>query len=75
MSLLDLHYLSERHIERMRHEQYQTALICSVIANVNRQKNSKTYKPDDFMPRVKKVQTLEEQMNILKNIVSSYGGE
>lgn len=48
---------------------YQSAIISSVIANVNRGKNSRSYKPEDFIPKMylgeKKKQSVEEMRKIL----------
>lgn len=30
---------------------WRSGLVAAVLANVNRKKDSKTYKPDDFMPK------------------------
>lgn len=35
-----------------RAEHWQAASICAAIANVNRGKKTKPYKPEDFMPAV-----------------------
>jgi len=51
-----------RYEMKLERDSYQTALICSVLCNINRDpKRGKTYKPEDFMPRKgrKKPQTAE----------------
>jgi len=41
-----------RYEMKLERDSYQTALICSVLCNINRDpKKGKTYKPEDFMPR------------------------
>ena len=61
----------------MRAELFNSALICSVIANVNRGKG-KSYTPFDFMPKEKekkKVMNINEMVEILKQITAANGGE
>lgn len=77
---LDL--LAKRHnsVESARNERadYRSALICSVIANVNRGKGQKPFKVQDFMPQEsgpKKNQTPEEQLTIVKMLNAAFGGE
>jgi hypothetical protein len=57
----------------------QSALICSVLANINRdaKKRPKPYTPDDFMPQTeaKKAQTPAEQAGALRAMVLMLGGE
>jgi len=38
------------------------AITSSVIANVNKGKNTKAYKPDDFMPRFERQEQSSDQM-------------
>ena len=38
------------------------AITASTIANVNREKGKKAYKPEDFMPKFKKEKQSTEQM-------------
>jgi len=82
--------LAKRHIEhekakitleeaKIKRSDYQAALICCVLANINRDKRKKLtpYKPDDFMPKVvgeKKKQTPEEQFTIVKMLNAAFGG-
>ena len=51
--------------------------ICAVIANVNRSKKQKAYKPTDFMPEQakKKPQTWKEQKSIVEILNAAYGGK
>lgn len=62
--------------QQQKREHYRFAMICSIIANVNRSKG-KTFKPDDFMPREpKKRQTWQEQLQVIQQFVALYeGGE
>ena len=58
---------------------YRAALICSVIANVNRdsKKKSKPFQPQDFMPKkqvVKKRQTPEDMLEVVKALNAAFGG-
>jgi hypothetical protein len=69
------YYLIEPFGEKV--EWFRTGSICAVVANANRSKGRKPFKPADFMPddnffiksKVKK-QTVKEMKNILENIFS-----
>jgi len=57
---------------------YRGAMICSVIAEVNRdrKKRSKAYTPSDFMPKKKKAElTGEQMMEQIKVLNIVLGGE
>lgn len=57
---------------------YRGALICSVIAEVNRNKKKRPrpYTPKDFMPRKRKaVLTDKQMMDQIKGINIAFGGE
>lgn len=55
---------------------YRFGLVSSVIANVNRSKGTKPFKPADFMPRKKKkAQSVDEMYNMLKAVTLMSGGE
>jgi hypothetical protein len=56
-------------------ENYRMGIISSVIANVHRGKNSRTYSPEDFIPKIKRRQTWEEQYNIVKTLNRLFHGE
>lgn len=51
-------------------ENYRSALICAVMANIHRDpKAGKTYSPQDFMPdkpKQKQKQTPEQMLNMIK---------
>jgi hypothetical protein len=51
LSFDEFHVLLKRHQEAEERAFFRTGIICSVIANVNRGKNTKAYKPKDFMPK------------------------
>lgn len=42
--------LVDRLEQKLQREDYRPALICSVLANINRGKRKKPYTPKDFMP-------------------------
>lgn len=58
---------------------FHAGVVASTIANVNRAKNQKAFKPADFMPakkaKPKKRQTVEEQMALAKAITRANGGK
>lgn len=53
-----------------RKQQLNAALICSVIANVNRDPKfrPKAFTPEDFMPQAEQVQTDAQQVKMLSII-------
>ena len=55
--------------------EYHSALICAVLANINRPKNGKRFKPTDFMSREKKKKSTEELLEALKYITAVTNGE
>ena len=64
-SLHQINALTERHKEQKKESEYLSAMICSVIANVNSSKG-KSYKPSDFMRKEKKKQNVEEMLLIFQ---------
>jgi len=83
--------LAKRHIEaekvkmsleevKIKRSDQQAALICCVLANINRdkKKKSKPFVVDDFMPKVagkKKKQTPQQQFEIVKMLNAAFGGK
>ena len=55
----------------------RAGIISAVIANVNRGKGQKSYKPSDFMPEAikKKPQTWKEQKSIVEMLNIAFGGK
>lgn len=53
------------------------AITSSVVANVNRSKNSKTYEPEDFMPKFKQQteQTVDDMILTARMYVEAFDGE
>ena len=52
------------------------AITASTVANVNRGKNQKAYKPEDFMPRFERTeQTPEQMIQIAQMLTIANGGE
>ena len=51
--------------------------ICAVIANVNRSKKQKAYKPTDFMPEKakKKEQDWQQQKAVVEMLNAAFGGK
>lgn len=77
LTLAEFNSLCLRHKEKQRAELFNSALICSVIANVNRGKG-KAYSPADFMPKEKKKpkkMSVDELVSVLKSITLANGGE
>jgi hypothetical protein len=79
LTFAQLDSLTRRYGEEKEWADFRVGLICSVIANVNRdpKKKSKAYQPQDFMPRGKKYpkkQTPEEFLTNLRLMNAAYGG-
>ena len=64
--------------EREQRDYWRSGLVTSMVANVNRGKNQRAFKPDDFMPKLskkkRKPQTWQDQLSIVKGIQASMGG-
>lgn len=76
LTLGEFNSLCVRHKEAKRAEMFNSALICSVIANVNRGKG-KVYTPADFMPKEqkkKKAMTMQDMISVLKQVTAAQGG-
>lgn len=56
-------------------EDYRTGILASTIANVFRSKNQRPFQPDDFIPKVREPQTIEEQLRIVETLNIIYGGK
>jgi len=63
--------LVEGYVEREKRAQYRTAILCSVIANVNSGKGKK-YKPEDFMPKEKKQPM--DMLKVAEQLNRQFGG-
>ncbi len=78
LTLKEFNKLCDRHTQDKRAELLNSALICSVIANVHRKKG-KAYSPEDFMPKdkpkKKKEMSIDDMVEVLKQITLSHGGE
>ena len=75
LTLRDFSFLMKRHEAHQERLDFRAALVCSVIANVNRGKNQKAFNPKDFMPKKKKVQTPQEMLEHVKVLHKALGGE
>ncbi len=64
-----LKFLNE---EEERHQR-RTALICTVLSNINRRKGTRPFKIDDFMP--KKKQTTQDMYKVVERLNKLFGGE
>ena len=77
LTLAEFNSLCLRHKENQRAELFNSALICSVIANVNRGKG-KAFTPSDFMPKEKsknKKMSVVDMIDVLKQVTLANGGE
>ena len=65
-SINQINALIERKKEEDKRQEYLSALICSVLANINRGKG-KSFNASDFMQKEeKKKQNISEMVNLLK---------
>jgi hypothetical protein len=72
LTLRELTALIKRHEQEQEWQDYQTARICSMLYNINRDpKRSKAVTPHDFMvtgnPQSKSKQTPDQMLEILKD--------
>ena len=77
MTLKEFNALSERQKDAQEWLDYRTGLLCSVIANVNRdrKKKSQPFTPSDFMPRkASGGQTPEQILATVKMLNAAFGG-
>lgn len=53
------------------------AITASTVANVNRGKGKKAYKPDNFMPSFehKKAQSVDDMIGFASRITKAFGGK
>lgn len=54
----------------------RAGIISSTVANVNRGKGGRTYKPQEFMPKFDKPkQTWQEQLKVVELLNKTFNGE
>lgn len=78
LTLAQFNSLAERFASEQESLNFRAALMCSVIAEVSRdrKKRKKPFIPDDFMPKKKKAKLTGEQiMDQIKTINIVLGGE
>jgi hypothetical protein len=69
LTLRDFDALVDRREASLRFENLRSAVICCVVANLFRGKNSRPYKPGDFLPCPEvenRQQTPEEMLEVVK---------
>lgn len=52
----------------------RAGIIASTIANANRKKGAKKYKPADFMPKFDAEQSMDEQRAAAEALIIAFGG-
>lgn len=78
LTLAQFYSLAKEYASEQEMLNYRGAMICSIIAEVNRdrKKRSKPFTPDDFMPKKRKPKLTSEQiMNQVKGLNIALGGE
>lgn len=78
MTLAQFHSLAKEYAAGQEMLNYRAAMICSIIAEVNRnrKKRRKPFTPMDFMPKKKKGKMTGEQMlEQVKTMNAVLGGE
>jgi len=79
LTLAQFDALSQRYIEEQKKLDSRAALICAVLANINRnpKKKNKAFTVEDFMPKYekgKRVQSAEEMLETVKLWNTVLGG-
>jgi len=78
LTLAQFHSLAKEYASEQEMLNYRGAMICSIIAEVNRdrKKRSKPFTPNDFMPKKKKMKLTGEQMrDQIEALNIALGGE
>lgn len=79
LSFAQFNALTDRYIQDQENQDLRAALICSILANVNRdtKKRHKPFEPKDFMPqrRPTKPKTDEQMKEDLAALTIALGGE
>lgn len=76
LTLREFNALILRHKNNQDWLNYRSALICTVLANVWRGKNTKAFTPDDFMPKEKPGQQTPKQiLATVKTLNAAFGGK
>ena len=76
LTIKEFNALIERHNNNQEWLNYRAALICTVLANIWRSKNTKAFIPDDFMPKEKPdKQTPKQILATVKVLNAAFGGK
>jgi len=80
LTLAQFNALAKRYDEQQERQDYRAALICTVLAEINRdrKKRPRPFKPEDFMPkrgRKQKPMTDEQMLAQAKIITAALGGK
>jgi hypothetical protein len=77
LTLKEFDALSSRYKDTQYRLDYRAALICSVLAEINRdrKRRPKAFKPEDFMPQKPKKMNPKQMDNSLKIITQMMGGD
>jgi hypothetical protein len=79
LTMVEFSALVERHKEEQHGMYYRAAMVCSLIAETNRdkKKHPKPFTPDDFMPKAKKSRRMSDaKMSDALGVINSLlGGE
>lgn len=63
----------ERYSASIEHEDFHAGLICSVLANINRDpKSGKAYSPSDFMPGHQETKTQKQTPTDMLKVVKMW---
>jgi len=77
LTLKEFNALSERHKDAQDWLDYRTGLLCSVLAEINRdhKRKSQPYTPADFMPKkASRGQTPEQILATVQMLNAAFGG-
>jgi len=70
LTLIEYDALLERHSTEQEWLNYRPALICALLANINRDpKSSRTFSPQDFMPWKKEVKKQDNSGEFMQRMI------
>jgi len=79
LNLKQFDALLKRKYENKKNEKkkadYRAGIVAATIANVFRDKKQKPFKPDDFMPKEKKKQDWQTQLQVVEMLNKALGGK
>lgn len=77
LTMRQLDALMRRLAQKQKREDLLAARVCMVMANINRdpKKRRRPFTEDDFMPKVARRQTWQQQLAFVEQLNAALGGE